>query len=180
MADDINRHDQSAAAQRGEVARPSAPAPFGEQSIVLDTVIGWVFHSILVLSVYLHFAGHNQPGGGFIAGLVAGAALVLRFVSGSGLFTARQSVTNQTLLGVGIVLVVGTAMAGLVLGNSVLEHHAWTFDDVPVLGNIKLTSALFFDTGIYLVVVGMMGTLLAMFAGESGESGESGADEEQS
>jgi multicomponent Na+:H+ antiporter subunit A len=48
------------------------------RSVVLETAVRLVFHTVLVFSVYLLFAGHNQPGGGFVGGLVAGAAFVLR------------------------------------------------------------------------------------------------------
>lgn len=52
------------------------------RSVILDATVRLVFDAALVLSLYLLFAGHNQPGGGFVGGLVAGAALALRFLAG--------------------------------------------------------------------------------------------------
>ena len=137
----------------------------GQPAVVLDVTVQAVFHVALLFSVYLHLRGHNAPGGGFIAGLVAGAALVLRLITGRRPLRSRLAVSNNVLLGAGMVLVTGTALTSLLLGNSLLEHHIWEYE-VPVLGHIEWTSALFFDTGIYLVVVGTVSTLLAVFSAE--------------
>ena len=48
----------------------------------VDVSVRVVFHAVMVGSIYLLFAGHNQPGGGFVGGLVAGAAIALRYVAG--------------------------------------------------------------------------------------------------
>lgn len=137
----------------------------GDPSEVLDVTFETVFHLLLVFSVYLHFAGHNQPGGGFIAGLVAGATLVLSAITGRSLVRSRFPIRTETILGVGMVLATGTALIPMLLGNAILEHHTWSYD-LAVLGTVKWTSALFFDTGVYLVVVGVVGTLLEIFAAE--------------
>ena len=131
----------------------------GQPSVVLDTTLSAVFHTIIVFSLFLHFAGHNAPGGGFIAGLVAGAGLILRVITGRETHQARLRIAPYLLLGSGVLLVTGTALTSLVLGNTLLEHHTWELD-IPVLGTAKTTSALPFDTGIYLVVVGVVATLI--------------------
>lgn len=146
-----------------------APLVLGRPSVVLDTVLNAVFHTIILFSVYLHFAGHNQPGGGFIAGLVAGAGLVLRVIAGRQALRSRLSIPTGRLLGVGVLLVTGTALTSMILGNALLEHHTWEVD-LPVLGAVKTTSALVFDTGIYLVVVGVVATLIEVLVGESDEA----------
>ena len=130
------------------------------RSPILDLVVRGEFHTVLVVSVYLLFAGHNQPGGGFPAGLVAGAAFVLRFLAG-GADDVRRSVRLHpfTLLGLGLLLAVVTALVPVALGGQVLEHATWSAD-LPLLGAVKTTSALVFDTGVYLVVVGLVVLLL--------------------
>ncbi len=60
----------------------SATLPPERRSVVLEVVTRILFHTILVFSVYLLFSGHNEPGGGFAGGLVAGLALVLRYLAG--------------------------------------------------------------------------------------------------
>lgn len=155
MADRMRR-------QRG----PEGPLVLGHPSVVLDTTFNAVFHTIIVFSMYLHFAGHNQPGGGFIAGLVAGAGLVLRVITGRPGIRSRFPFAPEYMLGVGVLLVTGTAITSLILGNALLEHHTWEVD-IAVLGKIKTTSALPFDTGIYLIVVGVVATLIEVLVGES-------------
>lgn len=159
----------SAATPRGRVA----PLVLGRPSVVLDTTLNAVFHTIIVFSLYLHFAGHNQPGGGFIAGLVAGVGLLLRVITGREALRSRLAVPSVALLGSGVLLVTGTALTSMILGNAALEHHAWEFD-LPVFGGVKATSALIFDTGIYLVVVGVIATLIEVLVGEP--DGEPDAD----
>ncbi len=141
------------------------PLVLGRPSVVLDTILNAVFHIVMVFAIYLHFAGHNSPGGGFIAGLVAGSALVLRVITGRESLRSRLPIPNAYILGVGIVLVTGTALTSLVLGNALLEHHTWTLD-IPVLGTAKTTSALPFDTGIFMLVVGVISTLIEALVGE--------------
>lgn len=124
------------------------------RSLILDVSTPVVTASALVLSIYLLAAGHNQPGGGFIGGLVGGAAVALAYVGG-GLEQVRafSRFHPWTVLGSGLVLAASAAIAPLVLGGAVLEQDFWTFHP-PVLGDVKLTSALLFDTGVYAVVVG--------------------------
>jgi multicomponent Na+:H+ antiporter subunit A len=110
----------------------------------------------VVGSVYLLLAGHNQPGGGFVGGLVAGAALAMRYVAG-GVEEVRRLTPLQpwTILGAGLVLAVGTALAPLLVGGAVLETGLVSWH-LPVLGTVKATSALPFDVGVYLLVLGLV------------------------
>jgi multicomponent Na+:H+ antiporter subunit A len=127
-----------------------------KRSLILDTVVRAEFHTLLVVSVYLLFAGHNQPGGGFAGGLVAGAAFALRYVSG-GVGEVREAIRVRppTLLGSGLLLATVTEVVPLALGESVAEHDSLSAD-LPLLGTVKTTTVLFFDAGVYLVVLGMV------------------------
>ncbi|HSL57556.1 MAG TPA: MnhB domain-containing protein [Acidimicrobiales bacterium] len=133
--------------------------PLGAQrSPILDEVARLVFHTVLVLSFYLLLAGHNAPGGGFIGGLVAGAALVLRYVA-SGRDDTGVRFGFEPLLGFGLLIAGGTGAASLVAGDQFLE--SWVFErDVALLGTVKFTAALPFDIGVYLVVVGLVVAVL--------------------
>lgn len=144
-------------------------ARLGEPSVILDVVVRAVFHTVIVFALYLHFAGHNQPGGGFIAGLVIGSALVLRLITGHQGVVGGAEVRTEVLFGLGALLVVGTALTSLALGNGLLEHHTWEVK-APVLGKIKWTSALFFDSGIVLIVVGVVAGMLTVFGSEPGRA----------
>ncbi len=143
------------AARRPGDGRGSSSLPFARLPVV-DAWARLLYPSILVLSVYLLFAGHNQPGGGFVGGLTAGAAISLRYVAG-GISAVRNSVRVPpwAVLGSGLTLAVTTAIVPLMLGESVLEHASFEAD-VPLLGTVKTTSALPFDIGVFLVVVGLI------------------------
>jgi multicomponent Na+:H+ antiporter subunit A len=124
--------------------------------LILETSLRVLYPSILVLSLYFLFAGHNQPGGGFVGGLAAGAAISLRYVAG-GVQAVRTAfrLAPWTILGLGLLTSVGTAFVPVLLGHNVLEQA--TFErELPLLGTVKATSALPFDIGVYLVVVGLV------------------------
>ncbi|MEI4272459.1 Na+/H+ antiporter subunit A [Klenkia sp. LSe6-5] len=126
------------------------------RSVILEVVTRVLFHTIVLLSLYLLFSGHNAPGGGFAGGLVAGLALVLRYLAGGRYELGEAApVDPGKLLGGGLLLAGGTGIAGLVLGVDALQTTIleWT---VPVLGDVKLVTSLFFDTGVYLIVVGLV------------------------
>ncbi|MGF1597782.1 MAG: hydrogen gas-evolving membrane-bound hydrogenase subunit E [Acidimicrobiales bacterium] len=145
---------------------PPGPAPF-ERLPVVELSSRLLFGSILVLAVYYLFAGHNQPGGGFVAGLTAGAAISLRYVAG-GLAAVRRSVPARpwTVLGTGLLLGVSTATVPILLGGGALEHAVFE-RQFPILGTVKTTSALPFDTGVFLVVVGLVLMAYEAFGDES-------------
>lgn len=129
-------------------------------SPLLDRAAGLLAPPILVGSLYLLAAGHNAPGGGFAGGLTAGLAIALQYAAGGpGAVRRATRLAPATLLGAGLVLAGLTGAAGWVLGGGFLDAGAATLD-LPVLGEVKATSALVFDTGVYLVVAGMVGVTL--------------------
>lgn len=127
-----------------------------QRSLVLEVASRVIFPLIMVVSVYFLFAGHNNPGGGFAGGLAAGLALALRYLAG-GRYELGETLPLDSgkILGVGLSLVGGTALASLFVGAPALSSAAITFT-LPVLGQAKLVTSLFFDVGVYLVVVGMV------------------------
>jgi multicomponent Na+:H+ antiporter subunit A len=124
--------------------------------VILDRSVRVTFHALLVGSIWLLFAGHNQPGGGFVGGLVAGAAVALRFVAGG--IAEVRSVSRfkpWTILGAGLILAAGTALVPMLFGREVLES-ALLEAHLPAIGAVKVTSSLAFDVGVYLLVVGLV------------------------
>lgn len=124
--------------------------------VVVDTSVRVLYHSILVLSLYFLFAGHNQPGGGFVGGLTAGAAVSFRYVAG-GVDEVRAAVRLRpaTILGAGLAIATATALVPILFGGAVLEHGHLE-RDLWLLGTVKASSALPFDIGVYLVVIGLV------------------------
>ena len=108
----------------------------------------------LVLGVYLLFAGHNRPGGGFAAGLVVGAVVVLRTIAG--LQRPRHA---DTLIAVGVVIAVAVAAMPVLWGDPFLDMKI-VETTLPLLGKVKTGSALPFDIGVMAIVVGLIVALL--------------------
>ncbi|MGY1659717.1 Na+/H+ antiporter subunit A [Geodermatophilus sp. SYSU D00705] len=136
------------------------------RSVVLEVITRILFHTIMVFSLYLLFSGHNEPGGGFAGGLVAGLALVLRYLAGGRYELGEAApVAPGLLLGAGLVFAGGTGVGGLLLGAEVLQTAILEFD-LPVLGHVKLVTSLFFDIGVYLIVVGLVLDVLRSLGAE--------------
>ena len=136
-------------------------------SPILEAGVIAVAGPMLVFSMYLLFAGHNQPGGGFAAGLVAGVTVLLVWAAG-GTDTVRRVLPMRStlLMGLGLLVAALTGFAALLGGLSFLESGYVEFS-LPVVGKAKIVSALFFDIGVYLVVVGLaLGLIRAL--GEEG------------
>lgn len=136
------------------------------RSILLEITVRLLFHSIIVVSLFVLFSGHNAPGGGFAAGLIAGMALVARYLAG-GRYELAAAVTVDAgkLLGTGLVLAVGTALAPLVWGADALTSSLIEMT-VPVVGHIEFVTSTIFDLGVYLVVIGLVLDVLRSLGGE--------------
>lgn len=112
----------------------------------------------LALSLYLLWRGHNEPGGGFIGGLIAAAGYAC-YALPRGYTALRQVLPIDSLqllaLGIGAALISG--VAGL-MGSGAYLTHAWT-----EMGGLALGTTLLFDIGVYLTVLGAILTFLSLF-----------------
>ena len=126
------------------------------RSLVLEVATRMIFPLIMVLSVYFFFTGHNTPGGGFAGGLTAGLALVLRYLAG-GRYELGETLPLDAgkILGAGLALSAGTAVGSMLLGAPALSSAVISMQ-LPLLGTVKIVTALFFDLGVYLIVVGLV------------------------
>ncbi len=116
----------------------------------------------LVVSFYLFMRGHNQPGGGFVAGLVMSVAFILQYmVAGTQWVEAQMSLRPMRWMGFGLFSATLTGLGALFAGYPFLTTHTWHLS-LPLLGDIHVASALFFDVGVYAMVVGS--TLLMLTA----------------
>ncbi|MDQ0736189.1 Na+/H+ antiporter subunit A [Arthrobacter agilis] len=142
------------------------------RSIVFEVVTRLLFHTVIVLSVYLLIAGHNLPGGGFAGGLVAGIALAVRYLAGGRFELAEASpVSAGALLGTGLAIVSLTAAAPLLFGGAVLESYILEFW-LPVIGDVKFVTSTIFDIGVYIIVVGLVLDVLRSLGSEIDERSE--------
>lgn len=137
------------------------------RSLILESSVEALFRTALLFSVFLLFAGHNAPGGGFVGGLVAGTAFVLRYNDGGVAAVERLApVAPQGLLGAGLALAVLTGAAGWLGGGEFLESAKLAVE-LPFVGAVKATSSLPFDVGVYLVVVGLVLGVLRTLGAEA-------------
>ncbi|MGW9627277.1 Na+/H+ antiporter subunit A [Microbacterium sp. NPDC055521] len=136
------------------------------RSILLEVIVRVLFHTIILVSIYLLFAGHNLPGGGFAGGLVAGMALVMRYIAGGRWELGAAAPTDAgRLLGGGLILAVGAALLPLFFGLAPLQSAVWEAE-VPLLGHIEFVSSTVFDIGVYLVVIGLVLDVLRSLGAE--------------
>jgi monovalent cation:proton antiporter len=129
-------------------------------SLILTTAARLVFFVILLFSLYLLLRGHNSPGGGFIAGVMTALGILLQAIAADLQYVRTVLRIEPRLLTVlGLLTSLTTGVVALLLGYPFLTS---TFGHMhlPLLGDIEIATAMFFDIGVYLVVVG--GTLLMM------------------
>ncbi len=115
----------------------------------------------LLISLYLLLRGHNAPGGGFIAGLVAGVAIVLQYLaSGTEWTQARLGRDFRGWIGVGVLLATATGAAALLFSRPFLSS-AFRYLEWPLVGKFEVASAMVFDIGVFLTVVATVLIILA-------------------
>jgi multicomponent Na+:H+ antiporter subunit B len=116
---------------------------------------------LLACSVLVLLRGHNAPGGGFVGGLLAAAAFALQTIS-SGPAAARRAlrVRPHALLGAGLLASLLSGIPALAAGQPFLAGR-WARFPLPLAGEIKVSTVLLFDVGVYLVVLGSV--LLMVF-----------------
>jgi multicomponent Na+:H+ antiporter subunit A len=108
----------------------------------------------ILVAVFLFFAGHNRPGGGFAAGLMLGAVIALRTVAGM-----QKPFPPMVLLGIG-AFIAGAVALGPVLAGEPLFDQVIVERDLPVLGKVKSGTAAVFDLGVTFIVVGLVFAVL--------------------
>ncbi len=155
--------------------RPRRP-PAGTTIDLIGPSVPVIYLAVLLASVYLLVAGHNHPGGGFVGGLVAGAGVTVRYVTG-GIDEVRSlaRVRPWTILGAGLLVASVTATIPLLSGDPPLDAATWEID-LPVFGHFKLSSVLAFDIGVYLVVIGVILMVFEAF-GDDYEGASPGTDQ---
>lgn len=134
-------------------------------SIILRTATRFLMTLLILFSIFLLLRGHNEPGGGFVGGLVAAAAYILHALAFDVSATrAALRVAPRTLIGTGLLLAVGSGLLPMLLGRPFLTALWW---DVPLgAGVLELGTPLIFDTGVYVAVLGVALTIMLALAEE--------------
>jgi multicomponent Na+:H+ antiporter subunit B len=133
-------------------------------SLILSTATRAIMPLMLVFSVFLLLRGHNEPGGGFVGGLVAATAFSL-YALAYDVNRARQAlrVDPRTLIAVGLLVACVSALFALPLDRPVMTA-AWMAEPVLVIG--KVGTPILFDVGVYLIVLGVTLTMIFGLAEE--------------
>jgi len=121
----------------------------------------------LMVGVYIFLRGHNQPGGGFIAGLVVAIALIMQYMA-SGLAWAerRARLDYHSTIGAGVV-VAGLTGVGAWLFDLPFLTSGFDYFHLPLIGEFELATAMLFDVGVFLCVVGAVMLALSRLSGVS-------------
>jgi len=124
-------------------------------SLILSTAARLLVALMLVFSLFLLLRGHNEPGGGFVGGLVVAAAFSLYgFAFGIAATRRALRVEPQRLIITGLLVVLGSGLLPVVLAGAPFLTGLWDDTPIPVIG--KLGTPVTFDIGVYLVVTGVV------------------------
>jgi multicomponent Na+:H+ antiporter subunit B len=128
------------------------------KSLILQTASRYLMVLLVLFSVFMLFRGHNEPGGGFVGGLLIAGAFALYALA----YQAKAArhllrFDPRTIIGIGLATAVGSGLAAVFYGQPFLTGQ-WLPYSIPFLG--KLGTVFFFDLGVYLVVLGT--TLLVL------------------
>jgi multicomponent Na+:H+ antiporter subunit B len=138
-------------------------------SLILSAAARFLFPLLLLFSIFLLLRGHNQPGGGFTGGLLASSAFALYWVAFDAATAQRAlGLSPFRLIGAGLLLAIGSGWIGPLWGAPFLTG-VWMKVTVPGLGAFDIGTPLFFDIGVYLLVIGMAMLIITSLAEETRE-----------
>jgi multicomponent K+:H+ antiporter subunit A len=127
----------------------------------------------IVVGLYIFLRGHNEPGGGFVAGLVIAIALLMQYMASGFAWTqARKRIEYHTMIGLGVVIAGLTGVGSWLAGVPFLTS-SFTYIHLPPIEEFELATAMLFDLGVFLTVLGAVMLMLyslsriARFAGET-------------
>lgn len=128
--------------------------------VILQFTAKIVFFIIFLFSVHIFMAGHYTPGGGFVGGLLAASAIVLLILAFD-LKTVQTgfNINYRILTAIGLILALATASFPMLVGKPFFTHF-FDYFDLPFFGETSLHTAMLFDAGVYLVVVGVTMTII--------------------
>ena len=132
----------------------------GLRNIILEKIVSLFMKIMLIFSIYLLLRGHNNPGGGFIAGIIASTGFIFyAIIFGTETLQEVIKLKPQTFIGIGLLLVLIAAIIPTLFSLEILTG-LWIKVNIPVLGTLHAGTPLIFDTGVYGVVVGVILTII--------------------
>lgn len=124
------------------------------KSLILATIIKALIPLFLIFAIYMFFRGHNQPGGGFIGGLIATIPFMVHSISfGSGETIKAFRIKPIFATSAGLLLATLSGVFSMVVGNPFMTA-LWSDAALPFIG--KPGTPILFDAGVFLIVFGMV------------------------
>ena len=135
--------------------------------LIPQVVMRWMFPFVILFAVHLFLRGHDLPGGGFAAGVALSIAFILQYMaSGARWVEDRLEIRPAIWIGVGL-LIAAVGGAGAWLFGRPFLTSLFQYADLPILGRIPIASALVFDLGVVVLVVGATVMMLVALAHQS-------------
>ena len=135
-------------------------------SLILSTASRLLLPLFLLFSIFILLRGHNEPGGGFVGGLIAAAAFALQAIAYDVEKTRTLLAINpRSFIVLGLLLAMSSAMISLFIGEPFFTGQ-WVKISFWPIGELDLGTPLFFDIGVYLTVIGVTLTIILSLAEE--------------
>jgi multicomponent K+:H+ antiporter subunit A len=139
----------------------------GDYLLVPSVIMKWLFPVIIVLAIYLFLRGHDLPGGGFAAGIALATAFILQYLASGTIWVEdRLRILPVNWIGLSLLLAALTGMASWLFGYPFLTTHS-QYVEIPLIGTVPAATALFFDLGVFGLVVGATVLMLIALAHQS-------------
>lgn len=133
-------------------------------SSILRTVTPVLMVLLIIDSIYALLRGHQEPGGGFVGGLLIASAFSLHVLAYDVPSTRRLlGVSPRVLMGIGLATILASGAIGLAAGGAFLRG-LWVTVPLPGLGDVAVGTPVLFDVGVYVAVTGMVLTIILMTA----------------
>lgn len=133
-------------------------------SLILRAVTPLLMVLLIIFSIYALMRGHQEPGGGFVGGLLIASAFSLHVLAYDVPSTRRLlRIPPHTFMAAGLLILLFSGVVGLAAGGSFLEG-IWMNVPVPGLGQIAVGTPVLFDIGVYAAVMGMVLMIIFMVA----------------
>lgn len=165
----IDKPEQQRIQNAFDAQRPerSSGETIAEYLLVPAVIMQWLFPVIIVLALHLFMRGHDQPGGGFAAGIVMSIGFILQYMAaGTRWVEDHLRILPIRWIGFGLLFALATGLGSWVFGYPFMTS-AFQYADIPFIGRVPMATALLFDLGVFVLVVGATVLILIALAHQS-------------